>query len=203
MDEFRYILGLILIVIMPMVITFWLVIHLGARLWRKRKPIFAYCVAGACIGIVVTICILTRNMLLGMDFGTNWFLFTIGAFIYATSWLLWRPVKRHLDFKTFAGVPEITNDPIALITDGPFALVRHPRYLMVLIGIAGWCLMSNYSGAYLMGLVSFFGLLLIIKLEERDLVMRFGDQYRAYQHQVPPLLPNWIGLKKLAAGEKP
>ncbi len=196
MDEFRYFLGLVLIVIMPVVITFWVVIHGGSKQWRKRSPEMAYSFAGFFILVVILLAWSYRISLLGADLGLNLLLFVMGTLIYIASYVLWKPVKKHLDFKTFAGVPEVTDQKIELIQDGPFAIVRHPRYLMVAIGVAGWCLMSNYAGAYLIGLLSIAGLFLIVWLEERDLVMRFGDEYRAYQKQVPQLIPTISGMKK-------
>lgn len=199
MDEFRYFLGLVLILIMPVVITFWVVIHAGSKQWRKRSPEMAYSFAGFFILIVMLLAWSYRTRILGVDLGFNLVLFIAGAVIYIASFVLWKPVKNHLDFKTFAGVPEITNRKIELIQDGPFAIVRHPRYLMVAIGVAGWCLMSNYAGAYLIGMLSIAGLFLIVWLEERDLVMRFGDEYSAYQKQVPQLIPTISGIKKFWA----
>ena len=199
MDEFRYFLGLVLIVIMPVVITFWVVIHGGSKQWRKRSPEMAYSFAGFFILIVVLLSWSYRQQILGSDLGFNLLLFSSGALIYIASFALWRPVKKHLDFKTFAGVPEVTNRKIELIQDGPFAIVRHPRYLMVAIGIAGWCMMSNYAGGYLMGLLSIAGLFLIVWLEERDLLIRFGNEYRSYQKQVPKLIPTANGVKKFWA----
>lgn len=199
MDEFRYFLGLVLILIMPVVITFWVVIHTGSTQWRKRSPEMAYSVAGFLILIVLLLAWSYRMAILGADLGLNLLLFIAGALIYVASFVLWKPVKKHLDFKTFAGLPEVTNRKIELIKDGPFAIVRHPRYLMVAIGILGWCMMSNYLGGYLMSALSVAGLFLIVWLEERDLVIRFGDEYRTYQKQVPQLIPTVSGIKKFWA----
>lgn len=196
MTDFRYFLALVIVLIMPVVITFWVTIHAGSKKWRKLNPEMAYSTAGFFILIVVLLCWSFRARLIGTDLGFNPLLFATGALIYLASFILWRPVKKHLDFKTFAGVPEVTNQHIELIQDGPFSVVRHPRYLMIAIGIAGWCLMSNHGGAYLTGLVSILGLYLVIWLEERDLVMRFGEAYQSYQSRVPRLLPSIEGISR-------
>lgn len=196
MDEFRYFLALVLVIIMPVVITFWVVIHGGSKQWRKRSPEMAYSFAGFFILIVILLVWSFRHKLIGADLGFNLLFLVVGAVLYIASFLLWKPVKKHLDFKTFAGVPEVTNTKIDLIRDGPFAIVRHPRYLMVTIGVIGWCMMSNYAGVYLIGLLSIAGLFLVVWLEERDLVMRFGDEYRAYQNEVPQLVPTLAGAKQ-------
>lgn len=196
MDEFRTFLALVIVYIIPVVITFWLVIHTFSDIWRTQKPVIAYSTAGLCITAVCGVCFYFQNDFLGQDLGSSIPLFMTGAVIYLASWFLWRPVKHHLDFKTFAGVPEITNETIELITDGPFAMVRHPRYLMVWIGVLGWCLMANFSGAYVIGLASLAGLFLIVRLEERDLIKRFGDEYAAYQKAVPALVPTSAGARE-------
>lgn len=189
METVRYFLAIVLIYIMPVVITFWVIIHAFSDYWRRVKPALAYTTAGICIGAVCLFCYRYQESLLGESLGNNLLLFLIGLTIYLLSWALWRPVKHHLNFKTFAGVPEVTNENIDLIVDGPFKMVRHPRYLMVWIGVLGWCLMANYSGSYAMGIASMIGLLVIVELEERDLVKRFGDQYARYQQDVPRLIP--------------
>lgn len=186
---------MIIIYIMPVVITFWIVIHTFSDAWRKHKATLAYTVAGFCITLVCLVCFHFQDALLGADLGNSIPLLALGAVIYLASWLLWRPVKHHLDFRTFAGLPEVTNEKINLITDGPFSMVRHPRYLMVWIGVLGWCLMANFSGAYLMGAASMVGLLIIVNLEERDLLKRFGDEYRLYRKQVPQLIPTLAGAR--------
>ncbi len=195
MEEFRHFLSLVLIYIMPIVIAFWVMIHAFSETWRKNRPVYAYLFAGISIACVVLIITRFENTLLGTDLGSSLPLFFIGAVIYILSWLLWRPVKHHLDFRTFAGIPEVTNEDIDLITDGPFAMVRHPRYLMVWIGVLGWSLMANYSGAYVMALASLVGLFVIVKLEERDLVKRFGKKYEAYRQRVPQLIPTLRGVQ--------
>ena len=194
MESVRYFLALVLIYIMPIVITFWAIIHAFSDYWRRVRPIFAYTSAGVCIGIVSLFCFKYQDTLLGVNLGNNLFVFLIGMAIYILSWALWRPVKHYLDFKTFAGVPEVTDEKIDLIVDGPFKMVRHPRYLMVWIGVVGWCLMANYSGSYAVGIASMIGLFMIVGLEERDLKQRFGEQYTIYQENVPQLIPSVAGF---------
>jgi len=133
--------------------------------------------------------------LLGLNMGGNGVLFLCGAVVYGASFWLWRPIKKALDFSTFAGVPEVSGRSIELIQSGPFKLVRHPRYLMVAIGVLGWCLMANYGGVYLIGLASLAGLLVVVHLEERDLIARFGQAYIDYRKQVPQLIPTLESFK--------
>ena len=77
-----------------------------------------------------------------------------------------------------------------LVTDGPFAMVRHPLYLGVL---------AYHIGAFLaLGdlLLAFFTLVVVLPLlsyraivEERVLLAAFGDGYADYRRRVAALLP--------------
>jgi methanethiol S-methyltransferase len=75
-----------------------------------------------------------------------------------------------------------------------YRLVRHPLYLGMLIAL--WCppTMSIARLALTIGFTLY--VLVGARLEERDLVRDFGDDYRAYQDRVPMLLP-WRGAQAL------
>ncbi len=76
-----------------------------------------------------------------------------------------------------------------LLQDGMYARVRHPRYASVAIGVWGWCLMANHGASYLIGVLTIPALLGIIHFEEKELVERFGSEYREYQKRVPAIFP--------------
>ena len=90
------------------------------------------------------------------------------------------------------GVPEITNEVKAtLMTRGPFGVVRHPTYLAHTLMFLGVFLIS---GVVTVGVVTAIDFVIInafvIPLEERELVDRFGEEYRGYQKRVPRLFPH-------------
>ncbi len=55
--------------------------------------------------------------------------------------------------------------------------------------VVSTALFSNYLALYLMVPVGAAGLWLIVRLEERELVERFGDEYEMYRDRVPMFLP--------------
>ena len=115
--------------------------------------------------------------------------------VYAVSAFLDRWARGRLSVRTLVGVPQIRGeaDDDALLTDGPYAVVRHPRYLSVMTGITGWALAANHAGGYGVAVVSALALLAISTLEERELVDRFGARYEDYRSRVPRFVPRFPG----------
>ena len=77
-----------------------------------------------------------------------------------------------------------------LKTDGPYALVRHPMYLgIVLYHIGATLVLQSPLLLALTALVIVPFTAVRIAYEERVLRSAFGDRYASYQRDVPPLLP--------------
>ena len=74
-----------------------------------------------------------------------------------------------------------------LIIRGPYRWVRHPLYLFVILMI--WAYPQLTIDRLLFNVLWTVWIAMGAWLEERDLVMEFGDQYRAYQQRVPMLIP--------------
>jgi len=204
MEATRYALGVFVIVILPTVIAFWAIMHSGRALWRSRGPRSAYLCAGLGVVFTAATCWLFRDVLMGRDLGGNPWILVPGVLIYLGSWLLWWPVKKELDFKTFTGAREVVGEEGAgrLIQSGIYAMVRHPRYLMVTVGTFGWALFVNHLGVYLICGLSIAGLMMIVRLEETELVERFGEAYIHYKKQVPALIPTPASFRTYWSGSK-
>ena len=77
-----------------------------------------------------------------------------------------------------------------LVTAGPYAFVRHPMYLgIVLYHVGATLVLQSPLLLALTALVIVPYTALRISYEERPLRAVFGEHYAAYQRTVPPLLP--------------
>ncbi len=95
-------------------------------------------------------------------------------------------------------------DAPALITGGPYSLVRNPLYLGNLLN--GVAVAAAGSGGLapaqqiLVGAVSGCSLALvygsIVPLEEEFLEEQFGNEYRSYRERVPAILPRSFAVKE-------
>jgi protein-S-isoprenylcysteine O-methyltransferase Ste14 len=96
-----------------------------------------------------------------------------------------------LSFRGLIGLPEILPKVEGrLMTGGPYSIVRHPTYLAHAVMLFGVFLIS---GVLAVALLLFLDLVLvngvIIPLEERELLSRFGDDYKKYKERVSGFFP--------------
>ncbi len=76
-----------------------------------------------------------------------------------------------------------------LITSGPYALVRHPIYTGLLLGILGSSVaLGQWRGLLAFALV-FIALLNKLRLEEQWMRAQFGETYVTYTRRVSALVP--------------
>ena len=73
------------------------------------------------------------------------------------------------------------------VTPWLYRRVRHPLYLGFLL--AFWAAPTMTEGRLLFASVMSVYIVGAVRLEERDLVSTFGDQYRSYRQTTPRLLP--------------
>jgi len=77
-----------------------------------------------------------------------------------------------------------------LATDGLYGLVRHPQYTGLFLGLFGEGVV-HWPTLFSVGLFPVIVLVyvLLARREEKQMVERFGEAYRAYQRRVPMFIP--------------
>jgi protein-S-isoprenylcysteine O-methyltransferase Ste14 len=154
-------------------------------------PVITYVLVGTvCLAVTFGLFVL-REVVLGPDLGTSPPLIALGILLYGASAWLSVLTRRQLSVKTFSGLPEVSGDESGegLLQEGIYGRIRHPRYVSVIIGTAGFAMVVNHVGAYLVVLGSIPALLLVVFFEERELVSRFGSAYQDYRARVPAFFP--------------
>src|SRR5262245_29417333 len=88
----------------------------------------------------------------------------------------------------------VTRKAHTLVTAVPYRWIRHPFYVSVALSVIGGGLVAANWFILVTGGLAFCLLVLRTSIEERNLLSRFGDEYRAYMNRTGRFLPR-IGKK--------
>lgn len=90
----------------------------------------------------------------------------------------------------WSGIVTIKQDH-ELIVRGPYAIVRHPIYTGLLVALIGSAMALGEWRGVLAVLIAYWALWRKLRVEERWMAERFGEQYEAYRRRIPALVPFW------------
>jgi protein-S-isoprenylcysteine O-methyltransferase Ste14 len=90
-------------------------------------------------------------------------------------------VMRTLGLHRIACVGEINNQKNGLVTSGIYRFARHPRYVEYALISLGFGLVYGYIFLIWFSLYLFVGFYVNTFFEEKELVQRFGSEYKKYQ----------------------
>jgi methanethiol S-methyltransferase len=122
------------------------------------------------------------GMMISMVFGYALLFLGIGLFIQG-----WRALYR-------------ARQQRRLVTGGLYALVRHPQYSGLFIGLFGegvvhWPTVFSITVFPLIVLTY----VMLARREEKRMIEEFGDEYRTYRRRVPMFFPRWGQWRQLIA----
>lgn len=193
-DTFRYIVGVLLVVGLPPGIAWWFLLHPFVGFWRRLGTRLTMIALGVFLVTSVFALATIRDVLLGADLGLNWPLLAAGVLLMVPAAWIGLKRRRHLTIRILVGIPEIQPEPEKrgeLLETGPYAVIRHPRYVEVVLAIFAYAAIANYAGCWVMAIATVPLLHLVVILEERELLARFGEAYRNYAARVPRYIPRF------------
>ncbi|MFC3416315.1 methyltransferase family protein [Algoriphagus hitonicola] len=93
--------------------------------------------------------------------------------------------------KKFLGINPDSEETEILIKSGLYGKIRHPLYAALLMIFMGYLLVAGTATALVHLACLLIYLPFGIYFEEKNLIEKFGDSYKTYQKEVPPLIPRW------------
>jgi protein-S-isoprenylcysteine O-methyltransferase Ste14 len=172
----------------------------GYQSGAARKVLrMRYLLAATLVFIFVEI-ILWKPLPIRLPLGLQLVVSILGAVIYFASLVLYLWGLRTLgeNFNASSGFSVRLNQAHKLVTSGPYAYIRHPMYLaVILVGWGGLLLFRTWS--MLIFAVIMLGLIVRAGKEEDALARVFGRQWDVYRRHVPgwiPSLDRLLGKKR-------
>jgi protein-S-isoprenylcysteine O-methyltransferase Ste14 len=104
------------------------------------------------------------------------------AFFFDYDSLSFFGIRQILNF----GKAKKINPPEDLKRNGLLGVVRHPMYFALIVYL--WCQTFTVTGI-IVNIVLTFYIIMGTIIEEKKLVLEFGDTYLKYQREVPMLIP--------------
>ncbi len=189
MDMARHVIALMIVVLTPGLLLYWLMLHPWAKSWRRLGATQAMTLLWSIVfGVAAGLgWLAAHGHWLSADWGFHPVLFGLGLVSLAVSAWLRRQLALQFSFRALSGLPELAPEryPQKLVTGGIYGRMRHPRYLQLLIALTGWSLLANHPASYLATALWVPGMWIIARLEERELRERFGREYEEYCRTVP------------------
>jgi protein-S-isoprenylcysteine O-methyltransferase Ste14 len=173
---------------------YWLILHPFHAFWRSRvRAAFWFAGLTAWISGGVLLWIFRHSLLTANQ--PPWIAISAGLMLIAFEiYLIWR-VERELGSRRLVGHSELTGTG-QIHTGGLYAHVRHPRYSGMFCAVVGAALLCGTRLLWAILAVWWVFALVAIRMEERELAARFGDDYVAYRKRVPAFLPTRLHPKQ-------
>ena len=185
-------LAFMTIILWPVIPLFWIPVHGLSRIFKKLGlltyvvPLFTWLPLAYLI-------FRNKALLLSWKIDIPVGLCALGFILSVLGTALHVWTGKLLGLWGLIGLPEVSKRIEGnLVTKGPFSVVRHPTYLAHTLIFSGVFLIT---GAVTVGIITFIDFLLvyalIIPLEEKELLNRFGKDYNLYKEKVPKLFPRF------------
>lgn len=187
-------LALITVIVWPVIPLFWIPVHSAFRLFRKLG-LLTYLMPLITWLPLAYIIYVNKSYILAYRVSFPLVVKVLGVLFLASGGILQLWTSRLLSLSGLMGMPEISGRAKnRFVRNGAFTYVRHPTYLSHTLMFSGVFLITGVLAA---GIVTFLDVLLvnvvIIPIEEKELMLRFGEEYKRYRKEVPKFFPR-IGL---------
>jgi protein-S-isoprenylcysteine O-methyltransferase Ste14 len=174
----------------PVIPLFWIPVHYATPFFKKIGRL-SYLPAALLMVPLGYMIFINRELIVAQRISLPFLMSAAGLTVLTAGLLLQIWTARLMTLPVIIGVPEIAAQNVSRLVDkGPFSVIRHPTYLSHVMIFLGAFL---FTGSLAVGLLTILDFLIvslvIIPLEEKELLRRFGPGYAAYMKKVPRLIP--------------
>lgn len=185
-------LALLAVLLWPAIPLFWIPVH-GFNKFFRKIGLLTYTLPLVSWLPIAYLIYLNRINLLSYKIIVPHALGIIGMITLVEGVILQLWTLYLLSFRGITGMPEVSERYSGrFVTKGPFSVVRHPTYLSHTLMLLGVFLVTGVVMVAVVTVLDFFLIhALIIPLEDRELMSRFGRDYMKYKNEVPRFFPTF------------
>lgn len=186
-------LALMMVMMWPAIPMFLIELHFAINFWRKLGVWTYFVIIVEWLPLAFVLYLLQGTILhyevaLGLPF------LVLGIMLVATGFALHAWTAKLIGIKATIAYTELKSDISSenqsIVVSGPFSEVRHPSYWAHTAIITGVFLVTGIITVAIIALVDLaITYFITTTLEDKELIERFGNQYREYQRKVPKLFP--------------
>jgi protein-S-isoprenylcysteine O-methyltransferase Ste14 len=179
-----------IVILYPGVFIFWFVFHSRIERWRgigKRAYLYA-CLGWPVTGVVL---LLWRHWIFHLRWPTPWWMIAIGLAALTAAFRVGILAARAISRQTLVGLVELEpqRNPQKLLQTGIYSKTRNPVYFTHWLVILAAAALSGYAANWIFWAIDSLLLMILIRVEERELLARYGSQFQAYMRGVPRFVP--------------
>ncbi len=113
----------------------------------------------------------------------SWLMLIVSAYVALAGYLL---LKNR-------GNPTVNfEDTSVIVKSGIYGYIRHPLYLSVFMLGTGIMLKDPGTLQVVLGIINLLALLITASIEEKEMVSKFGDQYKQYMKETKMFIPFFL-----------
>ena len=110
----------------------------------------------------------------------SWIMLTLSVFVVIDGYLL---LKRR-------GKPDSNFENTSLLVEsGIYGYIRHPLYLSIFLFGTGAMLKDPKPVQLVLGVVNLIAVYITARIEEKEMILKFGDDYRHYMTRTKMFIP--------------
>jgi protein-S-isoprenylcysteine O-methyltransferase Ste14 len=189
-EQTLHTIGWIVCVIYATIPSFWLLIHPRAEYWRSRPRSPYRILLPVWVAMWLLLAVVTAHWRDLTMYHRSWCWIPAAALL-AAGFVLYRFSGSGFSPEQLGGLPEVLSDHSQqhLATTGIRARVRHPIYLGHLCEMLAWSIGTGLAICWALTAFAIVTGAVMIRLEDKELDNRFGEEYRRYRSTVPAVLP--------------
>ncbi len=189
MEQTLRTIGWIGCIIYSTIPSFWLLIHPRVEYWRSRPRSPYRILLPEWIAMWLLLAGATAHWR-SLTIYHRWWCWIPASVLFSAGLALYRLSSTGFSQEQLGGLPEVLpGHRQRLVTTGIRARVRHPVYLAHLCEMLAWSIGTGLTVCWALTAFAIVTGAVMIRMEDKELENRFGEEYRRYRSTVPAVLP--------------